>query len=280
MDEFRYKIDWRSRGHMPGAHQGSQAGAGFEFVGHKPLLDGADPRRLDIRASMRDPFERWQARVFSQRSAIPVIVIGDLSASMTFLGRVDKWQNLCQFVQTAAWSVSRNGDLFSFIACDDAVREDLFLPATLRKGAVMDLTQRLAQVHPTPQANAQGLLDAHAWLPHRRSLIFLVSDFHFPLEMTDALLASLKAHDVIPVVLWDPIEQQVPQGRGIVRLQDSETGTHRLIWLRPSVRARWQSALTERQQSLSRLFAMHGRPPLLIENTFNADEITRYFHAA
>jgi hypothetical protein len=280
MDEFRYKIAWRARSHLPGAHRSTQQGSGFEFVGHKTLIDGADPRRLDIRASIRDPFEQWQARVFSQRSAIPVVVITDLSASMTFQGKQDKWDNVCDFTRTAAWSATRNGDLFSFIACDDQVREDLFLPATLRKSAVLDLQDRLAQLRPAPRSGAKGLLEAHRWLPQRRSLIFLVSDFHLPLEMTENLLDSLRAHDVIPVVLWDPIERQVPQGRGLLRLQDSETGRHRLIWLRPSVRDRWEQELLEHQQALSRLFALHGRPPLMIESAFNADEITHYFHAA
>jgi len=280
MDEFRYKIHWRARSHLPGAHRSTQMGSGFEFVGHKTLADGADPRRLDIRASIRDPFEQWQARVFSQRSAIPVVVISDLSASMTFQGKHDKWDNACLFARTAAWSVTRNGDLFSFIGCDDQVREDLFLPATLRKSAVLDLQDRLDHLRPTPRSGAKGLLEAHRWLPQRRSLVFLVSDFHHPIEMIHTLLTSLRAHDVIPVVLWDPIERQVPQGRGLLRLQDSETGRHRLIWLRHSVRERWEQGLIEHQQALSRIFALHGRPPLMIENAFNADEITHYFHAA
>ena len=280
MDEFRYKISWRARSNLPGAHRSTQMGSGFEFIGHKTLINGADPRRLDIRASIKDPLEQWQARVFSQRSAIPVVVIADHSASMTFQGKHDKWENACEFARTAAWSATRNADLFSFIACDDHVCEDLFLPATLRKSAVLDLQDRLAQLRPKPHSGAKGLLEAHRWLPQRRSLVFLVSDFHLPIEMIQTLLSSLRAHDVIPVVLWDPIERQVPQGHGLLRLQDSETCQHRLIWLRPSVRDRWKQGLIEHQETLSRLFAQYGRPPLKIENAFNADEITHYFHEA
>lgn len=280
MEEFRYKIAWRARSHLPGAHRSTQTGSGFEFIGHKTLINGADPRRLDIRASIRDPLEQWQARVFSQRSAIPVVVITDLSASMLFQGKHDKWENVCDFARATAWSVTRNGDLFSFIGCDDRVREELFLPATLRKSAVLDLQDRLSQIRPSPRSGAKGLLDAHRWLPQRRSLVFLVSDFHLPIDMLDEILASLRAHDVIPVMLWDTIERQVPQGQGLLRLQDSETGRHRLIWLRPSVRKRWHQGLVERHGALTRLFASHGRPPLMIENAFNADEITHYFHAA
>ena len=280
MDEFHYRIAWRARGHLPGAHRATQTGAGFEFTGHRSLSDGGDPRRLDIRASLRDPFERWQVRTFAQRSAIPVTMLADLSSSMAVRGRHDKWSILSKFAQTLAWSVARNGDQFSFVGCDDAVRAELFIPPTQRKGAALDLQQRLEATRPTERAGAAGLLDAWQWLPQRRSLVFLVTDFHYPAAVAEKILASLRVHDVVPVVLWDPVETQVPMGRGLLRLQDSESGRHQLVWLRPALRQRWQQAITERRLALRRLCELHGRPPLIIDAAFDPDHITHYFHAA
>ncbi len=280
MDEFFYRIHWRARGHLPGGHRGTQAGAGFEFTGHRLLTDGADPRRLDIRASLRDPFERWQVRVFAQRSAIPVVLLADLSASMAVQGRHDKWASVSRLAAAMAWSVSRNGDLFSFVGCDQTVREDLFLPPTHRRAASMDLAQRLHAARPSGHATAAGLLQAAQWLPQRRSLVFLISDFHHPAGFTEQLLASLQAHDVVPLVLWDPVETHVPQGRGLLRLQDSETGQHRLVWLRNAVKDQWREAIAGRRQALLQTCQRHGRTPLIIEDAFHPDQLTRYFHAA
>jgi len=280
MDEFHYRIGWRSRGHLPGAHRGTQSGAGFEFTGNRSLADGGDARRLDIRASLRDPFERWQVRVFAQRSAVPVALVADLSASMAVQGRFDKWATLNRFAQALAWSVGRNGDLFTFVACDDAVRADLFIPPTQRRGALLDLGERLQAARPLSRQGAAGLLQAADWLPQRRSLVFLLSDFHFPLETTRAVLDSLRIHDVVPVVLWDPIETQVPQGRGLLRLQDSETGRHRLIWLRPALRKRWLAAIDARRTELHHLCQERGRAPLILDRAFDPDQVTHYFHAA
>ena len=280
MDDFFYRIHWRSRGHLPGGHRGTQAGAGFEFTGHRLLTDGADPRRLDIRASLRDPFERWQVRVFAQRSAIPVVLLADMSASMAVQGRHDKWTSVSNLAAAMAWSVSRNGDLFSFVGCDDRVREELFLPPTQRRAASLELASRVRAARPTARAGASALLTAAQWLPQRRALVFLVTDFHHPAGFADALLASLQHHDVVPVVLWDPIETQVPKGRGLLRLQDSETGEHRLVWLRSQLKDAWRNAIAERRQSLLRVCEHHGRAPLIIEDAFHPDQLTRYFHAA
>ena len=245
-----------------------------------PIVNGGDARRLDIRASLRDPFERWQVRVFNQRSAVPVVLLADLSASMAVHGQFDKWRTLQRFAQALAWSVGRNGDLFSFVGCDDHVREDLFIPPTQRKSALLELDQRLAAARPQARQGAAGLLQAASWLPHRRALVFLVSDFHFPLATSQALFDSLRMHDVVPVVLWDPVETHVPKGRGLLRLQDSETGRQRLVWLRPALRERWLAAIRQRRHDLRQLCEGRGRPPLILEGAFDADRITHYFHAA
>ena len=83
-DTFDYHINWKSTGHHPGQHKSAQRGMGIEFAGHATLLDYPDPRRIDIRQTIRDPFEQIQVRIFNQRSATPVMIITDLSASMNF----------------------------------------------------------------------------------------------------------------------------------------------------------------------------------------------------
>ncbi len=91
------------------------------------------------------------------------------------------------------------------MGCDDQVRADLPLAQTRRRGAGLALAQTLRGLQPTGRS-ARGLGEAHRHLPSRRALVFLVSDFHLPLEQIDAVLNSLALHEVVPVVLWDPLE--------------------------------------------------------------------------
>ena len=89
-DTFDYHINWKSRGYHPGQHKSDQRGMGIEFAGHATIIDYPDPRRIDIRQTIRDPFEQIQVRIFNQRSATPVIIASDLSASMNFGGDKSK----------------------------------------------------------------------------------------------------------------------------------------------------------------------------------------------
>ena len=82
MQELHYRIGLPALGHFPGHHRSSRGGGGFEFRGHAALLDAPDVRRLDLHASLRDPFGNWVVRVCSQRKAIPVAMVADLSASL------------------------------------------------------------------------------------------------------------------------------------------------------------------------------------------------------
>ena len=82
--EFSYHIGWRSRGRHAGRHVSTQRGMGMEFRGHTTLLSYPDPRRIDIRQTIRDPLEQVYVRVFNQKSASPVFAIVDLSGSMSF----------------------------------------------------------------------------------------------------------------------------------------------------------------------------------------------------
>ena len=53
-DEFNYRYPHNVSGYVPGAHSGSSLGTGDRFAGFADLFDYPDPRRLDIRASLKN----------------------------------------------------------------------------------------------------------------------------------------------------------------------------------------------------------------------------------
>ena len=84
-EEFHYRLPGRISGQRPGSHRGSSVGAGQEFVTHLSLYDRPDPRRLDLRASLRTlRDDDWLVRVNRQRAGTAVRAIVDVSASMCF----------------------------------------------------------------------------------------------------------------------------------------------------------------------------------------------------
>ncbi|MEO5734814.1 MAG: MxaS protein [Rubrivivax sp.] len=278
--EVYYRAAAPVLGHFPGHHRSRRGDSGFEFRGHASLLDAPDPRRLDLHASLRDPFGGWRVRLYSQRMAMPVVVVADLSASMGFEGRQHRTTVLADLVQSLALSAWRTGDRFGFVGCDTGVRSDWLLLPTRVRGAAEALAQALRAGVPmgASSTSATGLGLAASMLGRQRALVLLVSDFHLPPADIDAVLASLAAHDVVPVVLWDTLEYAPAAQRGLLHTVDPESGRRRLVWWRPALRVRWQGAVAQRRARLQADFAARRLRPLFIEGAFDADAVTRHFH--
>lgn len=276
VEAFHYRIPWPARGAQPGAHPGTQRGGGLEFRGHATLLAAPDPRRFDVAATLRDPFGQIMVRVYGQRSAIPVRVLADVSASMGFEGHCRKMDLLGDFTESLAWSAYRSGDLFAFTGCDSDIRPELVQPLTRAKTAGIVIAANLRKLEPAGR-NALGLLKAAEQMPAARALVFLVSDFHFSLALLRELLANLAMHAVVPVVLWDGAEALAPQF-GVARVIDPETGARRTLLLRPSLAERLRKAIARRAQLLTDCCSSFGLKPLFLENRFDADAVTRHFY--
>src|SRR5690349_19661192 len=88
--DLAYCLAWRSRAVRAGSHRSTHRGGGGLFHDLASLLDHPDPRRIDVRQSLRDPFEAIHVRRFEQKSAVAVTMLLDVSASMSFAGRTRK----------------------------------------------------------------------------------------------------------------------------------------------------------------------------------------------
>ncbi|QXP83522.1 DUF58 domain-containing protein [Methylococcus sp. ANG] len=274
--EFHYRVRWRAAGAHPGHHASHQTGGGYEFAGHVPLSAFPDPRNIDAHATLNDPFGQLMVKTFRQRSAIPVFVLADLSASMGFAGKA---QVLAEFAAAAAYSAYRSGDPFGLIVCGEAIRWDLCLPLRWHKGGLpADTAEGLARVRPGAR-NAAALEDAVPHLGRGRALVLLVSDFHLDDAFLESLLDALRPHDVVPVAVWSRAEYDTLPDWGLIHLRDPETGQRRRLFMRPTLRRRFRDAFRARRDRLRELAARHGaREPFLLEDRFDADALTRYFY--
>ena len=291
--EFHYRLPGLASGASPGAHRSQQGEGGFELRASVPISRARDIRRLDLQASLRDPFGEWAVRQFSQRLALTVVLVADVSASMAFAGGQStpaspaspaftgpppRQQVLADLADSLAASAWRHGDRFGLVGCDSQVCADLLLPPSRSRGAGLALAARL-RGRAFTGASAAGLLQAWRHLPRQRALVFLVSDFQAPLAHTTAVLASLAHHAVVPVVLCQVQEAGPAARHGLLQLQDPETGQQRHLWWRPALRAQLASQYLQRRAALQQCFAAQRLRPLLVSGGFDADAMTRYFQA-
>lgn len=276
MREFHYKVPWLHRGGHPGFHRSSRVGAGYDFLRMASFLALPDPRRIDLRASSRDPFGQLQVRLYRQHSAIDVYQLTDVSASMDF-GR--KAGVAADFTAALGYSVSRTGDRFRFVGFDDRLRDDLAPHAALARSTIQELSRRLRDLD-SWGSGAGGLRAAAAVVGPRRSLVFLVSDFHFDLSLIEETLSILGQHTVVPVVIWDSTEFGELPRSGLVRMSDSESGAERRLWFTPALRRRIRATYRRRRERLREIADRSSTMPLFLIDRFSADDVTAYFYRA
>lgn len=274
--EFHYRLPQRIGGWRPGSHRGSSLGAGQEFVSHMRLYDRPDPRRLDLRASLRNIQQEWLVRVNRQQASIPVHAVVDVSASMGFGSRRSKLDVAAEFVEALGQSTFRVGDSLGMLAFDSRERTDLFVPAMLSRGIGETLAALLRGIS-GGAGSAAGLVEAIQHLAGRQGLVFIVSDFHWPLAGMSMALDALVHAFVVPVVIWDAAEIQPPAHDGLAQLRDMESGAQRTLWMRPRMRERWLEAANARRTELNQVFASRAMRPFYVTGRFDSEAMSQYF---
>ena len=309
--EFHYRLAGRISGQRPGSHPGSSVGVGQEFVAHRNLYDYPDPRRLDLRASLRTLQGEWLVRVNRQRTGTTVRALVDVSASMSFGASLPKLHVVADLVEALGMSAFRVGDAVGMMAFDTAERTELFMPARVSRGMGTIMAAALREWSGHPQRRdrfqhghgssplgagasrgshrrslrdtstaADGLEDAASRLAGQQALVFLISDFHWPLGHLNAALDLMSHATVIPIVVWDPAETNPPTENTLASLSDMESGARRTLWLRPKLRAEWRRCVERRRAEIDEFFRAHTLRPFYMEGIFDADALSRYFFEA
>ncbi|AHJ64741.1 Hypothetical protein GbCGDNIH7_0349 [Granulibacter bethesdensis] len=278
LPDLAYKVRWRVPGARPGSHRGRQNGSGGELRGYVPFWSSPDTRRIDFARSAKEPDGTLMVRQIEQRSAIDVYVIADLSASMDPTEDGARRAEIAKLVKVLSQSARRSGDAFGFIGFGETVMRDDLLKASRVRGAEQAVLERL-QTEPLTARNINGLKDVAAYLGTRRRLVLLVSDFHAPRSVLEPSLAALGRHDIVPIVLRDRRERELPSGFGFIHVRDVETGQPRSLLLRPALRRRWSQAAAENMRMLGQLLSTYGRPPFFAWDRINYERLSEHLLA-
>jgi uncharacterized protein (DUF58 family) len=274
--EFFYKKRKLARSSRPGGHPSSIRGAGMIFDRLVSLVDNPDPRRLDIRASLRDPFEQWWVREFKQKAVIPVFAILDLSSSVSFHGEEKNIFFLKDFLKSLHRSTYLMGDRMGLIGFDKKVREDWSFQASHKR--ILDERQIIQLFQNIKLGKGHtGIKELPVWLPRESGLIFFLSDFHFSLNLFDDFLIKASRHEVVPIVIQDRAETDGWPSSGISVLSDSESGKKRLVWIGEEWKSKLRESYKNRNAEIKSICSKHGISPLFMSGKFAAENVSSYF---
>lgn len=273
---FSYSTPWKSSSVHFGDHRGTERGLGDDYRGNVSLIDYPDARRMDLRQTLRDPYEQIQVKTFNQNNTTPLFAVCDVSSSMQFGAKQRKLELAMQVSASIAYSAYGMGDLFSLIAYHNHVIEDFTLPLSHHLFNSLEVIQQLTD-YQSKYAGSEGVVDVPMYLSQHRSLVFWISDFHMPLELIEQTLNAMSAHQVVPIVLWDDGEYKGLPKFGFGNLIDPETGLARMMFFRKSLRDQFIEVFNRRREALNRLFLKYDYAPLYLQESFNPEALTNYF---
>jgi uncharacterized protein (DUF58 family) len=239
---------------LSGTYTSSFKGQGLAFREVRPYQAGDDVRAIDwnVSARMSETF----VKVFVEEREMTVMLLVDLSASERFgTRRAAKVRVASEVAALLAFSAIRNNDRVGLIVATDRVER--IVPPKKGEKHVMRVVREILGFSPEPHAppvggektggwvlgaatNLRAGLEALVRVSRRRSIAFVVSDFYDTGYERALALASAK-HDVVPVVLADPRDADLPDV-GLASFEDLESGESVIVDTSdPRVRA-WYAA--------------------------------------
>jgi hypothetical protein len=278
-DEFSYRYPHKVYGSLPGVHHGKSLGTGDSFAGFSDLFDYPDPRRLDLRATIRDNLatgnDNYLVKRYQQRSPITLWMMADLSRSMALSS--NKHEQLANLTQLIAHSAISLGDRFALSGFDSGVRHDVQMMPTRQRSMPDIAADLIRQAEPAAHAGVNGLIDAANLITSKHAIVFLASDFCCDIETIDKTLRQLSRFSVVPVVWQHDDVNHLPSHAGWTEMADSETGERRSVWMRPKIKKRFQQTMDEHFKQLTNCFMRHRVRPLFTDGNVTGEQLTNYF---
>jgi len=213
---------------LAGGYHSVFKGRGMAFSEVRPYQPGDEIRAIDwnVTARIGEPF----VKVFVEERELTALIAVDRSASQSAgLSAQAKAEVAAEIAALLVFSALENGDRAGLLLFTDRV-ERFVPPRRGRKHGLRLISEALA-FRPRGQGTdlALALRDVTRLL-RRRAVVFVVSDF-LSADYEAALAVCARRHDVIPVVVSDPVEDELPTGAlsGLWPVADSETGA--TVWV-------------------------------------------------
>ena len=205
---------------LAGSYHSVFKGRGMAFSEVRQYQPGDDVRFIDWNVSAR--MNEAYVKVFTEEREMTVMLLVDLSASERF-GSVErpKVEAVAEVAALLAFSAIKNNDRVGLILFTDRIER--FVPPKKGRGHVMRVVTEILNADPEGEGTDLAVaLDLLGSLNKRRSVAFMISDF-IDQGYEKALRVASKRHDLIPVQVIDPREEELPDV-GLALVEDLETG--------------------------------------------------------
>ncbi len=236
---------------LAGTYHSVFKGQGLSFREVRAYVPGDDVRFIDwnVSARMDGPY----VKVFVEEREMTVMLVVDLSASEQWgTVRAPKARVAAEVGALCAFSAIKNNDNVGLVLATDVIEK--LVPPKKGEKHVMRVIREIMGFEPKyPGTNLQLALQTLVRVAKRQSVAFLISDF-FADGFERALALAAAKHDVIPVMLIDPRDEELPDV-GVASFEDLETGEDILVDTSdPRVRAHYAESMKAIRDQREKLF--------------------------
>jgi uncharacterized protein (DUF58 family) len=203
-----------------GHYHSTFKGQGMEFEEVREYQPGDDIRTIDWNVTARHG--KAFVKRFREERELTVMLLVDVSGSHGFGTAGQLKRDLTAEVgATLAFSAIKNNDKVGLIGFSDRIEKYVKPDKGLRH--VLRVIRELLTMQATGRGtDVAGAMDYLNRVTTRRSVVFVISDFQAPPYERQLRIAK-RRHDLIPIVIADPREIELPNVR-FIALVDNESG--------------------------------------------------------
>ena len=200
-----------------GNHRTQQKGAGYDFCELREYIIGDDIRHIDwmISAKIGKPF----VKVFHKEHRLSILSVSVLGGSMHFGTHRLKKDLVANVVAILGFSAIKNVDFFASSILSDEYTHATGISRNI--ASVYKATNAILNFDTIGKQVNLGDLETLNFKAKRKSLIFLIGDFF---EIPDLGVLS-KRHEVVPIVIRDKYEEDLPKISGEYLIDPSDLST-------------------------------------------------------
>jgi len=236
---------------LAGSYHSVFKGQGLSFSEVRSYIPGDDVRFIDwnVSARMDAPF----VKVFVEEREMTVMLVVDMSASEQWgTVRAPKSRLAAEVAALCAFSAIKNNDNVGLVLATDIIEK--LVPPKKGDKHVMRVIREILGFEPEYSGtNLELALQTLVKVVKRKSVAFVVSDF-FAEGFERALALAAAKHDVIPVMLVDPRDEELPDV-GLATFEDYETGEEILVDTSDArVREHYAQSMAALRKSREKLF--------------------------
>lgn len=249
---------------LVGDYRSSLRGEGVDFIEHKKYVAGDNWRRIDwnVLARTGQPY----VKICYEEKEMLALIVADLSSSMD-LGSEEysKKDVLVEAVATIAFSAATANMSVGLVGGAESV--DLYLRPRKGRRQVWHILEGLLQYRSrSRRTNLEQLLRYAVDSLRRPCIFFVLSDFIVMESLLKQPLLSYIAahHDLVPVLIEDRLERELPPVHSYVRLRDLEVGEEVLVTLSPGNCQALARDMQRRRQTIRQAFLRLGAVSMIL----------------